>query len=97
MSTQMTIQEMFQSSLINKSGFGMDEYRMVPTLHYITETHSFGKSPRTNIQSEALKRAGEPDPRKYCESSEQAHKRHWVQTQGKFLYCLLYTSDAADE
>ena len=83
---QMSVPEMYQSVVINKGGFGMDDYQLPSTQLYLTRNHKFPTSPRRDIQHEARKRAKEPAPTAYSEDPQTTYKRLWQRSQGKFLY-----------
>ena len=80
----MTVPEMFQNTVVNKTGFGLDEYKIPRTLNYIEKSHKFPKAHRSDIQREARKRSKDPDPAKYEPSVEATLKRCWTNSSGKF-------------
>ena len=82
--TSLTVREMFQSTVINKGGFGLDDYQIPKTYNYTKKGVKFPKAARSDLQSDASKRAKEPAPSKYAATADLTHKRYWASSTGKF-------------
>lgn len=69
----LSISEVFQSTIANKGGFGIDNYRIPTTTHYLSKGNSFSLSKRKDLNYRSMKNVT-PGPSEYT-SLDNSSKR----------------------